>query len=180
MFKYKILKGIRNLRKPCEHVNTIEEGLEIIDKLQASLDGENGIGLAANQIGINKRVCIIRVPVVDDEGNTHIFGSNFINPIITNLKEPVLFPNEGCLSFPNVFVKTLRYNLVTVVDMLEPEGRTFQGLQAIVAQHETAHLNNKTMYDSQHKRISLGGPCPCGSKKTFKKCCKPLAKDFKA
>lgn len=179
MLKYKVLRGTKNLQLPCKNVESIDEGLQIVDKLDESLQGQNGIGLAANQIGINKRVCIIRVPLTDKEGKQNVFGSNFINPVITHLEEPILFPNEGCLSFPNIFIKTLRYNRVTVVDLLEPSGRTFEGLQAVVAQHEIDHTNGKTMYDSQHKRVGNSDTCPCGSGLRFKKCCKPLLKDFR-
>ena len=84
--------NITKLKEKCEPVSTIEEGEEIAAKLLKALsESKNGIGLAANQIGINKRVCVINVkePLI------------LINPeIIGSSEEWFVFP-EGCLSFPN-------------------------------------------------------------------------------
>ena len=77
--------NITKLKEKCEPVSTIEEGEEIAAKLLKELTNskESGIGLAANQIGINKRVCVINVkePLV------------LINPkIVKKSKEQFVFP----------------------------------------------------------------------------------------
>ncbi len=93
------------LRLMCEEVKTVKEGEEIGAQLLKELtESENGIGLAANQIGINKRVCVVNVkePIV------------LINPrIVERSTEEFIFP-EGCLSFPNKHVRTKRNVSVTV------------------------------------------------------------------
>ena len=93
------------LRVLCEEVKTVEEGEEIGAQLLKELtESTNGIGLAANQIGIYKRVCVVNVkePII------------LINPeIIERSEETFVFP-EGCLSFPNKHVKTLRHTSVVV------------------------------------------------------------------
>ena len=62
-----ITKNINELNKPCTSVSSIEDGEEIAAKLLNELtNSKNGVGLAANQIGIQKRVCVVNVkePVV--------------------------------------------------------------------------------------------------------------------
>ena len=93
---------ITQVCKPCK---SVEEGEEIGAKLLKILtESTSGIGLAANQIGINKRVCVINVkePLV------------LINPkIVEKSKEQFIFP-EGCLSFPDKKVRTIRYKDIVV------------------------------------------------------------------
>ena len=89
------------------HVSvTIEEGEEIAARLLKELTNskESGIGLAANQIGINKRVCVINVkePVV------------LVNPKIVEKSEEMFAFIEGCLSFPGDTIKTTRHKWVKV------------------------------------------------------------------
>ena len=90
--KEMIVKDKSKLTTRCEPTN-IKEGEEIAVRLLHELRNseQSGIGLAANQIGINKRVCVINVkePLV------------LINPeIIERSEDEFIFP-EGCLSFPN-------------------------------------------------------------------------------
>ena len=91
-----IIKDKNKLQEKCSPVS-IKEGEEIGVRLLHELrESENGIGLAANQIGINKRVCVVNVkePLV------------LINPkIVEKSKEQFIFP-EGCLSFPDSKIKT--------------------------------------------------------------------------
>ena len=94
-----IVKDKSRLTTRCEPTN-IKDGEEIAVRLLHELRNseESGIGLAANQIGINKRVCVINVkePLV------------LINPeIVERSEKEFIFP-EGCLSFPNKKVRTKR------------------------------------------------------------------------
>jgi len=164
-----LIKKIVNLRKPSKE-SSLEEGFKIIDILDDALKIEKGVGLAANQIGIQRKVCIVRIP--HQENNEKIvIGHNFINPIIVKKENPIIFENEGCLSFPDVFLKTLRYNNIVVKDLLSPQGRVFNGLEAVIIQHETDHTLGKIMQDSLIKNIGPNNRCPCDSEKKFKKCC---------
>lgn len=176
MLQYKIVKGVGALKQVCKEA-TLDEGLLLVDKLEKTLFRENGIGLAANQIGIRKRVCILRVPQ-EENGITSVFGINLINPVITQLSEPIVFEGEGCLSFPGIRTKTLRYAKATVVDLLEPEGRDLEGLMAVCAQHEIDHTNGKTMYDSLFHMFKDDSLCPCMSQKHYGNCCKRKVKQY--
>ena len=100
-----IVKDKSRLTTRCEPTN-IKDGEEIAVRLLHELRNseESGIGLAANQIGINKRVCVINVkePLV------------LINPeIVERSEKEFIFP-EGCLSFPKKYVRTERYVSITV------------------------------------------------------------------
>ena len=134
------------IRTLCEEVKTIEEGEEIGAQLLKELtESENGIGLAANQIGINKRVCVINVkePLV------------LINPrIVERSEEEFIFP-EGCLSFPNKHIKTKR-NVSVTVESDNHEGKMVftadsdkidDAFECACIQHEIDHLDGITMFD---------------------------------
>ena len=99
-----IIKDKIKLKEKCSPVS-IKEGEEIGVRLLHELrESKNGIGLAANQIGINKRVCVVNVkePLV------------LINPkIVEKSKEQFIFA-EGCLSFPDSKVKTIRHQDIVV------------------------------------------------------------------
>jgi len=130
----------------CEEVKTIKEGEEIgVQLLKELTESENGIGLAANQIGINKRVCVINVkePIV------------LINPrIVEHSEEQFIFP-EGCLSFPGKHVKTGRHTSVTV-EADNHEGKLMfsadsdkidDAFECACVQHEIDHLDGITMFE---------------------------------
>ena len=92
-----IVTDKNKITQECKPCNSIEEGEKIAVKLLDELKESNsGIGLAANQIGINKRVCVINVnePIV------------LINPEIIEMSEEKFAFMEGCLSFPNDTIKT--------------------------------------------------------------------------
>ena len=144
-----ITKNINELNKPCLSVSSIEEGEEIAAKLLNELtNSKNGVGLAANQIGIQKRVCVINVkeePVV------------LINPkIVDKSKETFIFP-EGCLSFPNKHVRTKRNVEITVEAdnhesklMFSADSKDLKdALECACIQHEIDHLDGITMFDRQ-------------------------------
>lgn len=170
-----IVTDPKKLSTECEDVTSFEEAMEIVDKLNATIGPAHGIGLAANQIGINKKVFIIRVPEIniDETGQKHItfIGMHFANPQIVKLEEPIYFTGEGCLSFPGEQCETIRYNKVIVKDMLSPEGRTLTGLRAVVVQHETDHCYGITMHKRKRNAQTMNDPCPCKSGKKYKKCC---------
>ena len=130
----------------CEEVKTIKEGEEIGAQLLKELTkSENGIGLAANQIGINKRVCVVNVkePLV------------LINPRVVEHSEEQFMFAEGCLSFPNKHIKTMR-NVSVVVETDNHEGKLSfsaesedinNAFECACVQHEIDHLDCITMFD---------------------------------
>tara|TARA_Y100001938_G_scaffold105761_1_gene144319 strand:+ start:29 stop:610 length:582 start_codon:yes stop_codon:yes gene_type:complete len=148
-----IIKDKSKLQKKCSPVS-VKEGEEIGVRLLHELrQSENGIGLAANQIGINKRVCVINVkePLV------------LINPkIVETSKEQFVFP-EGCLSFPNKKVRTIRYKEITV-EADNHSGRLVfsadskeinDAFECVCVQHEIDHLNGITMFEREFKSEPL-------------------------
>ena len=139
------------LKVLCEEVKTIKEGEEIGAQLLKELaESKNGIGLAANQIGINKRVCVVNVkePLI------------LINPkIVERSAEEFIFP-EGCLSFPNKHVKTKRNVSVTVEAdnhngklVFTADSKDFKdAFECACVQHEIDHLDGITMFDREFKQ----------------------------
>tara|TARA_Y100001963_G_scaffold137879_1_gene202048 strand:+ start:644 stop:1222 length:579 start_codon:yes stop_codon:yes gene_type:complete len=134
------------LRTLCEEVKTIKEGEEIGTQLLKELsESKNGIGLAANQIGINKRVCVINVkePLI------------LINPRIVEHSEEQFMFAEGCLSFPGKHVKTGRYTSVTVEADNHKSKMVFtadskninDAFECACVQHEIDHLDGITMFE---------------------------------
>ncbi len=138
------------LKQICESVSSIEEGEEIgVQLLKELNESENGIGLAANQIGINKRVCVINVkePIV------------LINPkIVEHSEDKFVFP-EGCLSFPNDKIRTERYVSITVEAdnhngklMFTADSKDINdAFECVCVQHEIDHLDGFTMFDREFK-----------------------------
>ena len=144
-----IIRDKNRLKTKCVPVETLREGEDLAVKLFEEL-GDKGIGLAANQIGINKRVCVINVKE----------PTAFINPIIEKLEGEVIVP-ESCLSFPKKVINTKRARWVTISS--DNHGKIILGseqdddnlLEAVCAQHEIDHLDGLTMYDRRFIRPPL-------------------------
>ena len=146
-----IIKDKSKLTTRCEPTN-IKDGEEIAVRLLHELRNseESGIGLAANQIGINKRVCVINVkePLV------------LINPeIIERSEKEFIFP-EGCLSFPNKKVRTKRNVSIKVKADNHESTLSFSAdskemndaFECVCVQHEIDHLDGITMFDREFKQ----------------------------
>ena len=146
--KIMIITEEAKIRTLCEEVKTVKEGEEIGAQLLKELtESKNGIGLAANQIGINKRVCVVNVkePLV------------LINPkIVEKSEEKFIFP-EGCLSFPDKKIRTQRYVSITIETDNHNEQLSFSAdsgdindaFECVCVQHEIDHLNGITMFDRE-------------------------------
>ena len=124
------------LTSKSEEVENIEDVKELIQDLKNTLDNtERGCGISAIQIGVSKRVCIIK-----PEPNKSFA---MINPVIIDKKGTCLF-NEGCLSAPEASKVVQRANRVTVEFINENGERqriTRGGLTAIIIQHELDHFD---------------------------------------
>ena len=149
-----IITNIDYLRKPCELVTDFEEVKEIVKELEITLNYYKGkaIGLAANQIGINKAVAVIRKEDTDEKGKKSQFNLNLVNPKITQREDIMIFP-ESCLSFPKMVVNTDRYWQIELVNYDKNEEKKFWlfNIEAIVVQHEVSHLLGLTLWDFKHK-----------------------------
>jgi peptide deformylase len=135
------------LRVKCEDV-TLDEVSSLRDKLEYELQrsadmGMPGIGLAAPQIGIPKKMAIVRVPT----SNLNI-NIDLVNCRIASAYDESLFEEEGCLSFPGKIVKTKRYREIHVVDNLVPPFNFIvTGLAAVCCQHELDHTRGILLSD---------------------------------
>lgn len=144
-----IITDLVFLRQKSEPAS-IEDGLEIIIKLEEELKrsaerGRPGVGLAAVQIGILKRVCIIRVPFANGE----LCKIDLINPVIENVFDPIIFEEEGCLSIPNKTAKTKRFNEAHIKNDIEPYRFIVKGpLLSTCILHEIDHLNGVLFIDN--------------------------------
>lgn len=155
-----IITNEEQLKKECKDISLFE-AQNIITKLFEELaKNQTGIGLAANQIDIDAKVCVVKV------------GEPFalVNPKIVSLYDLREFYNEGCLSYPGKFILSKRYNEVLVKDLLHPAGIICVGLEAVVVQHEVGHLYGEVMYDYQILKLGRNDKCWCGSGKKYKSC----------
>ncbi len=109
-----------------------------------TMDIVGGAGLAANQIGLDLRLAVIKVTREEDEVRVVI-----INPEIASGSDPVE-EDEGCLSFPGLFAKIKRFSKVKVRALNEkgvPVEITAEGLLAKALQHEIDHLDGVLFID---------------------------------
>jgi len=171
---------------------SVEEGNLIATELFQILNKrKDGIGLAANQVGIDAQVAVVNVtePIV------------LINPKIIK-KENEINYYEGCLSYPKKGVHTKRYETIEVTsdnfegsvifsgvetstegkgswEKNDDSDRNLRLLESVCVQHEIDHLNGVICMDRKidmsykrtEKKVGRNEPCPCESGKKYKKCC---------
>ena len=170
---------------------SLEEGNKIATELfQILTERKDGIGLAANQVGIDAAVAVVNVrePLI------------LINPVIKEQWDEIDY-YEGCLSFPKKGVHTKRYKNIIIHTEQEESDWYFSGaetsnegkgtweeegrkqdqelrmLESVCVQHEIDHLNGISCIDKAvdttirvEKKPGRNEPCFCGSGKKYKKC----------
>lgn len=132
------------LRKRASPVERVDKGVqELIRDMAETMYKAPGIGLAATQIGVAKRVVVIDVSA--DHKDLRVF----VNPVICE-RSGVFGIEEGCLSVPGVFEEVERAQKVTV-RALDENGAAFElmaeDLLAVCIQHEIDHLDGKVFVD---------------------------------
>lgn len=130
---------------------TKESADELYKILSDAIDEYGGVGISANQLGIQKRACLIRVR------DTELF---LLNPVITSWDKDGFIFYEGCLSIPKTMekaVKTYRSTSVKIMTdnlgelefSINPEGDkgevSIETLQTVIVQHEIDHLDGVTI-----------------------------------
>ena len=136
------------LRLPTEEVElpTSEENKIIIQNMITLMYLKNGIGLAANQAGYNKRIFVM------DVSNERHHAQVFINPIVLSKNNKKVKHTEGCLSCPGELV-TLQRSITVDLEWTCRHGKlqhkTFSYLPSKVVQHEMDHLNGKLIIDGK-------------------------------
>ena len=149
------LRTIKNcfdpvLRKQCENVKNIDGELVTLseDMIETTLAAP-GVGLAANQIGIARRIFVVNMGVDTEKDNL----VTLINPEITAMEGSEL-GEEACLSIPEVVAEVKRATQVEIkaVDLKGKDVRyETSGFLARALQHEMDHLNGILFWDSLGK-----------------------------
>ncbi len=137
-------KFLRQISKNVEKVT--EEEQKLMDDMLETMYAANGIGLAAIQIGVSKRIIVIDISK-DPEKKEPMF---FVNPIIKNKNQEKTTYEEGCLSVPNQFAQIDRPSTCEV-EYLDYYGKKklikADGLLATCIQHEMDHLEGILFID---------------------------------
>ncbi|MEM1417226.1 MAG: peptide deformylase [Myxococcota bacterium] len=137
----------KRLRVPGEPVTDFGPELQtLVDDMAETMYAAPGVGLAATQLGIAKRLFIVDTATGDDEPSDLRV---FVNPEILEKHGEICF-DEGCLSFPGAREEIKRAERVKVRAQ-DQHGETFEleadGLLAVAIQHENDHLDGKLMID---------------------------------
>lgn len=133
------------LRMVAKTVSGIDDSIkELVSDMLSTMYAAPGVGLAATQVNVHKRVIVIDVS--EDKSHPLVF----INPEITILNDSLCEYSEGCLSVPGYYESVERPEQI-LVKALDREGKPFElrpdGLLAVCIQHELDHLNGKLFVD---------------------------------
>ena len=133
---------LRTVAEPVSEVDADLTGL--IDDMLETMYDASGIGLAASQVNVHKRLLVMDTSEDRDQPRV------YINPEITVLDEELGSYDEGCLSVPGFYEEVHRPRRVSVTAMGR-DGESFteelDGLNAICLQHEIDHLDGKLFVD---------------------------------
>ncbi len=147
------------LKKKSEPIIDVNPSIRrILDDMADTMYSARGIGLAAPQIGVLKRLVVIDISRIEEDENGKLIGEKstqyFINPEIIASSEECSSENEGCLSVPEEWEAITRPDEVTV-KYLDRSGREqtlhCTGLLARCIQHEIDHLNGVVFIDRVSK-----------------------------
>ena len=155
------------LRQTGEKVETFGEDLRtLVSDMIETMYAEEGIGLAAQQVGQALMVCVIDVSHLPDEELDYqldglrqpvdlIMPMALVNPVVKALAGRTLIDEEGCLSFPGIRGDVPRDEAIEVA-YRDPKGTAHtlvcSGWFARVVQHEVDHLNGRLFIDHMEKR----------------------------
>jgi len=167
-------KILRQVSEPVTH-EEFEAGLveEVVEKLKKALPTAwaNGVGLAAIQIGIPKRISYIGIGE---------FKLTLVNPVIKEHHGSIIV-KEGCLSIPHIWTRLVRSTRLKCLSERKPgvtHEHLAEGVLAQVIQHEIDHMDGILNIDKEYqeeveKRVKIGrnALCPCGSGTKYKRCC---------
>ncbi len=135
---------LRTVSKPVPKID--KAIVKFVDKMKISMVEEQGIGLAAPQVGKNIRVIIVRL----DADKKKFSDIGMINPEIIFFSEETVLGEEGCLSVPGFFdeVERSKEIIVKFLDVKNKEqGLRLENLNARVVQHEIDHLDGILFVD---------------------------------
>ena len=139
---------LKKVSEPIEKIGVNEK--KLIDNLFDTMYNSNGIGLAAVQIGILKRILVVDVSNKDEKNQPIVL----VNPVIKNLSHEKSIYEEGCLSIPETFVEIERPKICEVEYIDEKGSKKIlkcDGLLSTCVQHEINHLDGKLIIDHLSK-----------------------------
>lgn len=147
-----VIRKIRHLpdevlRRKAKKVTTIDRATQrLIDDMVETMHAASGVGLAAPQVGVSRRVIVLQMPAEDEKKPELIV---MVNPELVKGSEEGEV-QEACLSVPGYLGQIKRFATVTVKG-LDRRGRPIRvratGLMAQVLQHELDHLDGKLYID---------------------------------
>ena len=139
---------LKKVSEPIEKIGVNEK--KLIDNLFDTMYNSNGIGLAAVQIGILKRILVVDVSTKDEKNQPIVL----VNPVIKNLSNEKSIYEEGCLSIPETFIEIERPKICEV-EYIDRKGSKkilkCDGLLSTCVQHEINHLDGKLIIDHLSK-----------------------------
>tara|TARA_B100000989_G_scaffold47215_1_gene30703 strand:+ start:21926 stop:22450 length:525 start_codon:yes stop_codon:yes gene_type:complete len=139
---------LKKISEPIEKVGVNE--IKLVNELFETMYRSNGIGLAAVQVGILKRILVIDVSNKDKKNEP----MTFINPVIKKLSEETSIYEEGCLSIPDTFIEIERPRICEI-EFIDIKGKIqnlkCDGLLSTCIQHEINHLDGKLIIDHLSK-----------------------------
>lgn len=143
-------KGDEILTKKARLIEQVDDKIKTLaEDMLDTMYANDGIGLAACQVGMLKSMITYDVMYVDEK-HPKKQPVVMINPKITDRSKSMVVVEEGCLSFPNVFENVKRHEKVTV-EYTDLEGKRkvkhVKGMEAVVIQHETDHLEGIVFLD---------------------------------
>lgn len=141
-----VIYGDPVLRRKADEVTSFDDSLRtLVGDLYETMRAYNGVGLAANQVGVAQRVFVLDVPV--GEGARERFA--VVNPVLDR-REGKEAGEEGCLSMPGIYEDVVRATQLRLRGFDEhgrPIERIVEGFLARAVQHETDHLDGVLFTD---------------------------------
>ena len=139
---------LKKISEPVEKIGINEK--KLINDLFETMYSSKGIGLAAVQVGILKRILVVDVSTKQEKKNP----MSFINPVIKNVSKEMSVYEEGCLSIPDTFIEIERPKTCEV-EYVNINGKKeiikCDGLLSTCLQHEINHLDGKLIIDHLSK-----------------------------
>lgn len=147
--------GDRTLRQSAKRINKVDASLRALirDMLQ-TMYSEDGVGLAAPQVGVNKQLLVID----EDPENKDAAPLVLINPKILSYSDEMAKGQEGCLSIPGVYLDVIRPAAIEVSfkdESGKPRKMKADDLLARIIQHEMDHLQGVLFVDRVENSIAL-------------------------
>ncbi|MER3434287.1 MAG: peptide deformylase [Leptolyngbya sp. ERB_1_1] len=147
--------GDRVLRQSAKRVAKVDDEVrEIVRQMLQTMYSEDGIGLAAPQVGIHKQIIVVDI----EPDKPEVAPLVLINPVIKKFGTKTCSGQEGCLSIPGVYLDVERPEAIEV-SFKDETGRvrtlSADGLLSRAIQHEIDHLNGVLFVDRVENQLAL-------------------------